>query len=144
MLKPYVRMKQEAISLLVRHSSNDDAFEFGFLTIVLGNADLHAKDVMKRPFFLLKANECFPTQTDKATRIEILKRCVNGKENIIGQKGRHRAFRNTFDIQNFEPLTCVKRDQVGPLGQDIGSYTSEPKEVDQIVTRGGRKLTREM
>ena len=55
-------------------------------------------------------------------------------------KEKHKVLRRLLGDPTAQPLTCLKRDQVGPQGQDIGTYTMQPAEIDAITQRAWKKV----
>ena len=50
-------------------------------------------------------------------------------------KKKHVAVRSALNGPLAKPLTCLKRDRIGPNGQQKGSYTCDPIEMDGIAKR---------
>lgn len=57
------------------------------------------------------------------------------KITFADKKGGAQAIKRALDGSEATPLACLQRDQPGPSGQPVGSFATNPKEVDGIARR---------
>ena len=53
----------------------------------------------------------------------------------LNDRTNHQSLKAAIDGSTFTPLLCLLRDQAGPRGEATGTYSTQPKEVDEITQR---------
>ena len=135
----HLRLNRDTIARIVCSIDPERPRERLMLERMRGCVESHGKDSKHMAFFQLQA-KAYEKQAIEEHGHEIKARQEKRRENFSCNKKGHKAIRKALGDKATKPLQCLIRDKVGPDGQPIGTYTTNPNEIDGITQRAWNKI----
>ena len=131
----YLDLNANAMQAIIKDIDSHEPVESDFLESIRGIDGSHPRHLIQ----LKRMANHFRTKRD-AIASQLAKQAHEQKVKDFDNDRHHVKAYSKLSDNLTKPITFLKRDEVGPEGQQIGTFATQPAELDNILTRAWQRI----